>query len=48
MFVNIFWSRTGKNKGGQVLTLAPRARTMLIGINNIPDGSWNFGNGIGA
>ena len=47
-FVNIFWARTGKNKGAQVLTLAPRARTMLIGINNIPDGSWNVGNGIGA
>ena len=47
-FVNIFWSRTGKNKGGQMLTLAPRPRTMLIGINNIPDGSWNVGNGIGA
>lgn len=42
-FVNVFNSHIGKNKGGQVLTLAPRARTMLIGINNIPDGSWNVG-----
>ena len=41
-FVQLFWSRTGKNKGGPILTLAPRARTMLIGINNIPDGSWNI------
>ena len=45
-FINIFWSRTGKNKGGQTLTLAPRPRTILIGINNIPDGSWNVGSGI--
>lgn len=45
-FIQIFWSRTGKNKGAQILTMAPRARTMLIGINNIPDGSWNVGNGM--
>ena len=45
-FINMFWSRTGKNKGGQMLTLSPRPRTMLIGINNIPDGSWNVGSGI--
>lgn len=46
-FVNIFWSRTGKNKGAPMLTLAPRARTMLIGINSIPDGSWNVA-GVGG
>lgn len=45
-FVGMFEARIGKNKGAPVLTLSPRARTMLIGINNIPDGSWNVGNGI--
>ena len=45
-FVNVWEARIGKNKGAPVLTLAPRARSMLIGINNIPDGSWNVGNGI--
>jgi hypothetical protein len=44
-FINIFWSRTGKNKGAPILTMAPRARTMLIGVNNIPDGSWSVGTG---
>jgi len=44
-FVNVWEARIGKNKGAPVLTLAPRARTMLIGINNIPDGSWNVGGG---
>jgi hypothetical protein len=44
-FVQLFDSRIGKNKGGAILTLAPRARTMLIGVNNIPDGSWNVGTG---
>lgn len=42
-FVNIWNARIGKNKGAETLTLAPRARTMLIGVNNIPDGSWNVG-----
>ena len=42
-FVSTFENRIGKNKGAPVLTLAPRSRTMLIGINNIPDGSWNVG-----
>ena len=45
-FLNVWQARIGKNKGAPVLTLAPRARTMLIGINNIPDGSWNVGNGV--
>jgi hypothetical protein len=45
-FLGIWEARIGKNKGAPVLTLAPRARTMLIGINNIPDGSWNVGNGV--
>jgi hypothetical protein len=45
-FVGVWEARIGKNKGAPVLTLAPRARTMLIGINNIPDGSWNVGNGV--
>lgn len=44
-FVGTWESRIGKNKGAPMLTLAPRARTMLIGINNIPDGSWNIGGG---
>ena len=44
-FVGVWEARIGKSKGAPVLTLAPRARTMLIGINNIPDGSWNVGNG---
>lgn len=44
-FVSVWEARIGKNKGAPVLTLAPRARSMLIGINNIPDGSWNVGNG---
>lgn len=47
-FLNIWEARIGKNKGAQTLTLAPRARTMLIGINNIPDGSWNVSNGVGG
>ena len=42
-FVSIWETRIGKNKGAPVLTLAPRPRTLLIGINNIPDGSWNVG-----
>ena len=42
-FLGIWESRIGKNKGAPVLTLAPRARTMLIGINNMPDGSWQVG-----
>lgn len=45
-FLGTWEARIGKNKGAPVLTLAPRARTMLIGINNIPDGSWNVGNGV--
>jgi hypothetical protein len=45
-FVGVWEARIGKNKGAPVLTLAPRPRTMLIGINNIPDGSWNVGNGV--
>jgi len=44
-FRTVWENRIGKNKGAPVLTLAPRARSMLIGINNIPDGSWNVGNG---
>jgi hypothetical protein len=44
-FLQTWNSRIGKSKGAPMLTLAPRARTMLIGINNIPDGSWNVGNG---
>jgi hypothetical protein len=44
-FVQLFWARTGKNQGAPILTMAPRARTMLIGVNNIPDGSWNVGSG---
>ncbi len=44
-FLLTWENRIGKNKGAPMLTLAPRARTMLIGINNIPDGSWNVGNG---
>ena len=47
-FVQLFDSRIGKNKGAPILTMAPRARTMLIGINNIPDGSWNVSNGVGS
>lgn len=42
-FLQTWENRIGKNKGAPVLTLAPRQRTMLIGINNIPDGSWNVG-----
>jgi hypothetical protein len=45
-FVGLWEARIGKSMGAPVLTLAPRARTMLIGINNIPDGSWNVGNGV--
>ena len=44
-FLGIWEARIGKNKGAPTLTLAPRARTMLIGVNNIPDGSWNVGSG---
>ena len=44
-FVKMWDMRIGKNKGAPMLTMAPRARTMLIGINNIPDGSWNVGGG---
>ena len=47
-FVNVWEARIGKNKGAPVLTLAPRARSMLIGVNNLPDGSWNVGNGTTA
>ena len=42
-FMGVWESRIAKNKGAPMLTLAPRARTMLIGINNIPDGSWQVG-----
>jgi hypothetical protein len=42
-FLGVWEARIGKNKGAPVLTLAPRARTMLIGVNNIPDGSWQVG-----
>lgn len=42
-FLNVWEARISKNKGAPMLTLAPRARTMLIGINNIPDGSWQVG-----
>lgn len=44
-FLNTWEFRLGKNKGAPILTLAPRPRTQLIGINNIPDGSWNVGGG---
>jgi hypothetical protein len=44
-FLGTWEAKIGKNKGAPMLTLAPRARTMLIGINNLPDGSWNVGNG---
>jgi len=44
-FLGVWEARISKNKGAPVLTLAPRARSMMIGINNIPDGSWNVGNG---
>lgn len=44
-FLGTWEARIGKNKGAPMLTLAPRARTMLIGINNVPDGSWNVGGG---
>lgn len=44
-FLGTWEARIGKNKGAPVLTLAPRATTMFIGINNIPDGSWQVGNG---
>jgi len=44
-FMGTWEARIGKNKGAPMLTLAPRARTMLIGINNIPDGSWQVGSG---
>lgn len=44
-FVRVWEARIGKNKGGPILTLAPRPRQMLIGVNNIPDGSWNTGGG---
>lgn len=43
-FLTTWEMRIGKNKGAPILTLAPRARTLLIGVNNIPDGSWNVGN----
>lgn len=45
-FLTVWEARIGKNKGAPVLTMAPRARSMLIGVNNIPDGSWNVGNGV--
>ena len=45
-FLGVWEARISKNKGAPMLTLAPRSRTMLIGINNIPDGSWNVGNGV--
>jgi hypothetical protein len=44
-FLGIWEARIGQNKGAPTLTLAPRPRTMLIGVNNIPDGSWNVGGG---
>lgn len=44
-FLNTWNFRLGKNKGAPILTLSPRPRTQLIGINNIPDGSWNVGGG---
>ena len=44
-FVGIWEARVGKSAGAPILTTAPRARGMLIGINNIPDVSWNVGTG---
>lgn len=44
-FLGTWEARIGKNMGAPVLTLAPRARTFLIGINNVPEGSWNTGGG---
>ena len=44
-FLGTWEARIGKNMGAPILTMAPRARTMLIGVNNIPDGSWNVGSG---
>lgn len=44
-FLNTWNFRLGKDKGAPILTLSPRPRTQLIGINNIPDGSWNVGGG---
>jgi len=44
-FVGLWDTKIGKSAGAPILTTAPRARSMLIGINNIPDGSWNVGNG---
>ena len=44
-FVSVWEARIGKNKGAPVLTLAPRARSMLIGINSIPDGNWVVNSG---
>jgi hypothetical protein len=40
-FVALFTMLTGKNKGAKVVSLSPRPRTNLIGIRNVPDGSWN-------
>jgi len=39
-FVRTWNARISKDRGGPILTLSPRPRTLLIGINNIPDGSW--------
>jgi hypothetical protein len=45
-FLNTWEARIGKNKGAPVLTLSPRARSTLITIGNVPDGSWQTQSGV--
>jgi hypothetical protein len=42
-FVLSWEARTSKNKGGPILSMARRPQSILIGIENIPDGSWATG-----
>jgi hypothetical protein len=40
-FLGMWEARIGKNRGAPILSMSPRVTNMLVGVNNIPDGSWN-------
>jgi hypothetical protein len=40
-FMRVYDSLTGKDVGGRILSLSPRATSQYIGPWSVPDGSWN-------
>jgi len=40
-FLRTFNSLTGKDVGGQILSLSPRYTNQYLGPWSVPDGSWN-------